>query len=76
MRVEFLGESKRMTDIVPQNYRQKVNENDVYIVPNKLTKTGPFSQGPNSAPDPVVQKQGPQPLAAGGGQVLQSFDGS
>ena len=74
MRVEFLGESKRMTDIV-QPSRDKVNEKDVYIVPNKLTKTGPFSQGPNSAPDPVVQKQGPQPLAAGGGQVLQSFDG-
>jgi len=77
MTVEFLGVSKKITDIKPIPNRTKANENDIYVVPNKLTKTGLLKQGPNTAPDPVVQKATPQPFATGGGgQVLQGFDGA
>lgn len=77
MEVQFLGVSPKLKDITPIPSRMKANENDVYVVPNKLTKTGLLKQGPNTAPDPVMQKSSPQPFEAGGaGQVLQGFDGA
>ena len=56
MKVEFLGKSPKLTAITPIPSRTKANASDVYIVPNKLTKTGLLKQGPNTAPDPVMQK--------------------
>ena len=76
MKVEFLGKSPKLTAIKPIPNRTKATESDVYIVPNKLKKTGLLQQGPNSAPDPVMQKSTLQPFASdGAGQVLQGFDG-
>ena len=72
MKVQFMGKSPKLTDIKPIPSRTKANESDIYIVPNKLSKTGLLKQGPNSAPDPVMQKTTSQPFAAGGGCVGRS----
>lgn len=76
IKVQFMGKSKKLTDIRSIPTRMKANANDVYVVPNKLTKIDQFRPGPNTAPDPVMQKAMPELLQGEGGQVLQGFDGA
>jgi len=44
MTVQYLGQSPKLTQIKPIPNRIKTGKSDVYIVPNKLTKTGLIKQ--------------------------------
>lgn len=76
MMVQYLGQSPKLTQIKPIPNRIKTGKSDVYIVPNKLTKTGLIKQIINKRKDPVIQK-GVSTAARGLNEatVLTGFDG-
>ncbi|MEN1785856.1 MAG: choice-of-anchor D domain-containing protein, partial [Bacteroidota bacterium] len=74
MDVRYLGKSPKLTKITAIPSRTKKSASDVYIVPNKLKKTGVIKQIPNRTPDPVMQKVFTT-NQANGAQVKVGFDG-
>ncbi len=74
MNVRYLGTSPKLTDIKPIPNRVKKNGADVYIVPNKLTKTGLIKGISNKTLDPVMQRT-TNSERMNGAQVKVGFDG-
>ncbi len=74
MSVQYLGTSPKLTDIKPIPNRVKKDASDVYIVPNKLTKTGLIKGISNKTLDPVMQRT-TNNVRMNAAQVKVGFDG-